>query len=82
MNMIPNFLKTIGNEHVEAGRLLWFIATLALIGYQGFAIWWNKQPFSPMEFGAGAGAILAAGGFGVAAKDQGVAQAAKTGEDK
>lgn len=77
MFAIPNFLKTVGNEHVEAGRLLWFVATLALIVYQGAAIWVNKQPFSPMEFGAGAGAILAAGGFGVAAKDKGVAHAAK-----
>lgn len=81
MLAIPNFLKTVGNEHVEAGRLLWFLVTLALIIYQGAAIWINKQPFSPMEFGAGAGGILAAGGFGVAAKDKGVAQATKkTGE--
>lgn len=59
----------------ELGRVLWAIATLALIAYQGVAIWLNHQAFSPVEFGGGAAAILAAGGFGIAAKDKGVAKA-------
>lgn len=75
-----NFLRGPGNTHIELGRLLWAIGTLAMIGYQGVAIWLNKQPFSPIEFGTGEAAILAAGGFGIAAKDTGVAKAAATTE--
>jgi hypothetical protein len=74
--MALHFLRGLSGE-LELGRILWAVATLALIGYQGFAIWWNHQPFSPTEFGMGAAAILAAGGFGVAAKDKGVAAASK-----
>jgi len=73
-----SFLKGPNNTHVELGRLLWAVGTIALIAYQGVAIWFNKQPFSPVEFGAGEAAILAAGGFGIAAKDTGVAKAAST----
>jgi hypothetical protein len=70
-----HFLRGLSGE-LELGRLLWAFATVALVIYQGAAIWMNKQPFSPTEFGMGAAAILAAGGFGVAAKDKGVAAAA------
>lgn len=72
--MSISFLKGLSGEF-ELGRILWAVATIALIGYQGVAIWLNKQDFSPVEFGAGAAAILAAGGFGIAAKDKGVAKA-------
>jgi len=76
-----NFLKGPGNTHIELGRLLWALATLALIAYEGVAIWFNHQNFSAVEFGGGAAAILAAGGFGIAAKDTGVAKAtAATGD--
>lgn len=74
-----NFLRGPGNTHIELGRLLWALATLALIAYEGVAIWINHQSFSAVEFGGGAAAILAAGGFGIAAKDTGVAKAAATG---
>ena len=74
---LANMLKGVGNAHFELGRVLWAIATLALIAYQGAAIWLNQQSFSPVEFGTGAAAILAAGGFGIAAKDKGVAAASK-----
>lgn len=73
---ILNIIRGVTGE-IELGRVLWALATLALIAYQGVAIWMNKQPFSPIEFGTGAAAILAAGGFGVAAKDKGVATALK-----
>jgi len=68
-------LKSSLTGQFELGRVLWAVATLALIGYQGVAIWWNHQSFNPIEFGTGAAAILAAGGFGIAAKDVGVARA-------
>jgi hypothetical protein len=78
-------LSTIFRSHlsgqVEMGRVLWAIATLALIVYQGVAVFLNKEPFNPVEFGAGAAAILAAGGVGIAAKDKGVASAAKTSSE-
>lgn len=63
------------NDTPELGRILWALGVLAMIGYQGFAIWWIKQPFSAIEFGTGLGSILLAGGFGVAAKDRGVSKA-------
>lgn len=74
MTQLSHILKGISGEF-ELGRILWAVATVALIAYQGVAIWLNKQAFSPVEFGAGAAAILAAGGFGIAAKDKGVARA-------
>lgn len=79
MNGLSHIFKSSITDQFELGRVLWAIATLALIGYQGVAIWWNKQPFNPIEFGAGAAAILAAGGFGIAAKDKGVAVATSAG---
>lgn len=75
MNGLTGILKSSLSGQFELGRILWAIASLALIIYQGVAIWLNKQPFSPIEFGAGAAAILAAGGFGIAVKDKGVANA-------
>ena len=73
--MIRHMLFGIGNDHPELGRVLWALGTLAMIGYQGVDIWWNKNAFNAVEFGAGLAAILAAGGFGIAAKDTGVAKA-------
>jgi hypothetical protein len=65
--------------HFELGRMLWALSTLGLIAYQGLAIWLNHQSFSPTEFGLGAASILAAGGFGIAVKDKGVASAQTAG---
>ena len=58
------------NQAFELGRALWALGTVALIAYQGVALFYKGQTFSPVEFGAGLAAILAAGGFGVAAKDK------------
>lgn len=73
---ILNIIRGVTGE-VELGRVLWALATVALIAYQGLAIFLNHQDYSAIEFGTGAAAILAAGGFGVAAKDKGVATAMK-----
>lgn len=81
MNGLSHILKGISGEF-ELGRVLWAFATVALIAYQGIDVFYNKQPFNPIEFGAGAAAILAAGGFGIATKDRGVAKAAaETGSE-
>ena len=58
------------NQSFELGRALWALGVLALIAYQGLALWGKGQAFSPIEFGTGLAAILAAGGFGIAAKDK------------
>ncbi len=77
--MIRHALFGISNDHPELGRILWALGTVAMIAYQGVDIWWNKNAFNAVEFGAGLGSILLAGGFGVAAKDKGVASAKATG---
>lgn len=78
--MTLNFLKGIGNQHLELGRLMWFASGCSMIFYAGWAVIVNKEPFLPhaLEFGGGCAAILAAGGFGVNQKDTGVAKAAAT----
>lgn len=73
-----NMFKNITNDHLELGRVLWAVAVLALIAYQGVAIWINKQDFSPTDFGIGAAGILAAGGFGVGFKETSIAKAKAT----
>lgn len=79
--LLKGWFTGCDNREYEIGRALWALSVLAMIGYQGFAIW-KGQPFSPIEFGAGAGGILAAGGFGVAAKDKGAAAAKTWSEPK
>jgi len=74
MRGFSHILRGVTGEY-ELGRSLWAAATLALIIYQGVAIIAIGQAFDPIEFGTGAAAILAAGGFGIAAKDKGVAKA-------
>lgn len=75
-----NFLRGIGNQHIELGRLIWFCSGVAAIFYAGWAVIVNREPFLPhcLEFGGGMAAILAAGGFGVSQKDNGVANASAT----
>lgn len=72
--ILRDILSGTDNETVEAGRVLWVISVLSLIVFQGVAIWWKDQTFSPTEFGLGIGGILAAGGVGVAQKDRALAK--------
>jgi NO-binding membrane sensor protein with MHYT domain len=58
------------NIEYELGRALWAMSFLAMIAYQGIAIFVNNQDFDPVSFGGGVAAILAAGGAGVAMKDR------------
>jgi hypothetical protein len=80
MKLSMHFLRGLSGE-LELGRICWAAMVLAYIVYQGLAIWLLKQAFSPTEFGLGGAPLLAAGGFGVAVKDKGVASAKATAED-
>jgi hypothetical protein len=71
---IRNILTGTDNQSWEMGRLLWALCVLAMIGYQGVALWWKGQAFNPVEFGGGIAAVLAAGGVGIAAKDRALAK--------
>lgn len=62
------------NAEYEMGRFLWFLGVVAVIGYQGYAIY-KGQAFNAIEFGTGLGAALGLGGFGIAAKDKAKAAA-------
>jgi len=71
--IFQNIFKGVGNHDYEMGRILWFLGGFFMIGYQGYAIF-QGQAFNPIEFGTGFGALLAAGGLGIAAKDTGAAK--------
>lgn len=68
-NVLRGFFTSCDNQSFELGRALWALSVVALCICQGVALW-KGQAFSPTEFGTGAAAILAAGGFGIAAKDK------------
>lgn len=61
-----NFLKGIGNQHVEATRLLGFIAAVVGMVYAGVHLVVNHT-FSIIDFGIGMGTLIAgvAGGSGL-----------------
>jgi hypothetical protein len=69
MKVLRDFFSTTDGSGYELGRALWCLLTVGLTAYQGIDIFVNGNAFDPVEFGAGAAAILAAGGFGVATKD-------------
>lgn len=70
-NIFKDWFTGKTGETFELGRALWALACLAMIIYQGIAIWFKGQDFHPIDFGTGFAAILAAGGIGIAAKDRG-----------
>lgn len=78
-----NFLKGIGNQHLELGRLTWFAGCLAMVFGLCYSMIINKEAFlaNSLTFGGGFAAILAAGGIGVGAKEKGVADAKATLSD-
>jgi hypothetical protein len=67
--ILRGFFTAADNRSFELGRGLWALSMVALIACQGVALW-KGEAFDPVEFGTAAAAILAAGGFGVAAKDK------------
>lgn len=76
MKGILEMFKGVGG-HTEMGRVLWFLGGLATIIFQGYAIF-EGQNFDPLTFAGGFAALLAAGGFGIKQKDNGVATARVT----
>lgn len=76
--MSLNFLKGVGNQHLELSRMLWALSTIAGIGYAGAHLVMNHA-FSIIEFGTGMGLLLAGGGGATALKDTAVARAASSG---
>jgi hypothetical protein len=73
---ILEMFKGIGDSP-EMGRVLWFLGGVATIVFQGYAIF-KGQEFDPLVFAGGFAALLAAGGFGISQKDNGVANAKAT----
>jgi len=75
--MTLNFLKGVGNHHIDVSRLTWFMAVVAGIVFTGahLAI---DHTFNIIEFGAGMGALQALGGGATAIKDTAVSKAAAT----
>lgn len=67
---IQGWFTGTDNSTPELGRLLWALSVLAIIFYQGWELIVDKKDFDAIEFGTGIAAILAAGGFGIAAKDR------------
>lgn len=72
--VIRNFFTGTDNQSWEVGRALWALGVVAMIAYQGVAIWVKDQTFNPIEFGTGLAAVLAAGGFGIGQKDRALAK--------
>lgn len=72
--LLHNWFTGTNNVEYELGRALWALSFLAMIIYQGYAIY-KGQTFDALQFGGGVGAILAAGGMGVAVKDKARASA-------
>lgn len=72
--MSMNFLRGIGNHHIELSRLLWFISVIAAIGYAGAHLYINHA-FDILQFGAGISAMLLGGGGATAVKDTAVSKA-------
>lgn len=62
------------NDYPEAGRALWFASVVAAIGYTGAHLFINGE-FSIVEFGTGIGGLIAAGGWGIGAKDKAAKEA-------
>lgn len=69
-----NFLKGVGNHHLELSRMLWGLSVLAGIGYAGAHLVMNAT-FNIIEFGTGMGLLLAGGGAATAIKDTAVSKA-------
>lgn len=72
--ILKDWFTAPGNENYEAGRFLWFISVLAAIGYSGAHLAMNGE-YDILSFGGGMAALIAAGGWGVGAKDVASAKA-------
>lgn len=55
------------NETYDIARVLWALGTLVYLGLSIYAMV-KGEPWNPLNFGAGLGTTLAAGGIGIAIK--------------
>ena len=69
MKFLRDLFTTVDNTHYEIARVAFAISVLSAIGYQGWAIH-AGQTYDPLQFASGLATIVAAGGFGIAAKDK------------
>ncbi|MDT8328451.1 MAG: hypothetical protein RQ750_13890 [Roseovarius sp.] len=72
--LLKDWFTAPGNNNYEAGRALWFVSVVAAIGFTGAHLYQNGA-FDILEFGGGMAALIAAGGWGVGAKDMAGAKA-------
>lgn len=67
LNAIKSAFTGKDNNTIDLGRVLWAKMSLVFCGASLYAIY-NGQEFDASLFGIGAGAVLAAGGAGLAVK--------------
>lgn len=65
---LRHLMTGVDNRTYDLARVLWLLGGLQFLALATWAIVVNKQPFSPVEYGAGLGTMLTAGGIAVAVK--------------
>ena len=50
------------NETWDVGRLQWAVGTIVYFALSAYAYVWKGQPFDPIAWGTGFGAVMAGGG--------------------
>lgn len=58
------------NETYDLGRIMWGMGGVVFFGLSIFAVVAQHQAFSPMDWGAGLGGVIAGGGAGIAIKSR------------
>ena len=69
--MTLNFIKGIGNHHIDVSRLLWFVAGISGVVLACVHLVRDHQ-FSIIEFGTGMGILNGGSAAGTALKDTAV----------
>lgn len=68
-NVLKGWFTGADNCSFEIGRALWALCIVGLLVFEGAAVFGNLH-FDATGYATAAAAILAAGGFGIAAKDK------------
>lgn len=71
MNWNLNFIKGVGNHHIDVSRLLWFVAAVAAVTLTTVHLI-RDHVFSIIEFGTGMGILNGGSAAGTALKDTAV----------
>lgn len=66
--MILNAVTTADDQAIDPIRMGMVVGGVAMIGLSAVAVIINKQPFDPLLFGGGIGAIFGGGGVGLMTK--------------